>query len=313
MPTRRLLVLAVPLCLAALAGAAEDLGDDLVLLRGGDTLRCAVVEEKAARIVVLVNGARVDLYRSRIDAVLRGAGKGLPALRPRFETSEAPPPAAAPVLRPRRDPSAVDNWNWEALAALGLGMHLGQVDSTGTIDQSGIPGTLALTFDAGSIDYLPSLQVRLAVAPTRTSARPVLGVQLSAAFPSGEGLGISMYGAEAIAGVRWGGGGKPIVELLGGLGYLMATCDRELEFYSGATLLDSVDVSSDLSGFGVRGEAAMRWEKGAWQYGLAAGVTWCQLSGSDTWTTNNAVFTGSEDLDASLIGVYGTAQILVGF
>jgi hypothetical protein len=313
MPTRRLVALALPLCLASLAGAAEDLGDDLVLLRGGDTIRCDVVEEKADRIVVRINGSLVDLYRARIDAVQRGAGKGLPALRPRYETTDAPPPSAAPVLRPRSAPSAAGAWNWEAQAALGLGLHLGQVDSTGTIDQSGVPGTLALTFDAGSIDRLPSLQLRLAVAPTRTSARPVLGVQLSAAFPSGEGLGLSMYGAEALAGVRWGGGGKPIVELIGGLGWLMATCERELEFYSGATLLDSVDASSDLSGFGVRGEAAIRWEKGGWQYGLAAGVTWSQLSGSDTWTTNNAVFTGTEDLDASLIGLYGTAQLQVGF
>lgn len=313
MPTLRLLASSALLALASLAGAADEAGDDLVLLRGGDTIRCAVVEEKADRIVVLINGTRVDLYRARIDSVRRGAGKGLSALRPQFETTEAPPPRAAPAPRRPLQAREAGAWNWGALAALGLGMHFGQVDSTGTIDQSGVPGTLALSFDAGAIDALPALQLRLTTTPARTSARPVLGVQLAAAHPSGDGLSLGMYGLEALAGVRWGGGGRPIVELLGGLGYLMASCERELEFYSGGTLLDSVDASSDLSGFGVRGEAAMRWENGAWQYGLAAGVTWSQLSGSDTWTTKNGVFTGREDVEASLIGVYGTAQLAVGF
>jgi hypothetical protein len=303
-----------PLLLLLAAAAVLPAADDVVVLLDGVEIIGTVEVDDARHVVVVIDGGRrVTLDRAQVGHVRRGAGAGRPAsggLEARQEVDTAPPArrptplAEDPILLaieggPRR---------LSVTAGLGLSAIAGTADSTGRLVDNSLGGSARLIgeYELGGLRPLPGLSLRATWDGGPRAAGPRLGVQFAAGGAAAEDAELRALNAAALAGWSWGNLRRRHA-IQGLAGWSMADFERTIRLRDGAgNLLDQVVDTAELSGPFLAIEAETAWLRGPWLWGLSIGASWQSLSGDTTWDSAAGLYSGSEDIDASLIGVYAT-------
>ncbi|MBN8524243.1 MAG: hypothetical protein J0M02_02780 [Planctomycetes bacterium] len=294
-PSFAVAVLLAPIISASDADPVWSGGWDCIELSSGVVISGRVLGAEGPNLRIDTGFAEIVIERARVLSMRQGDGD-------QESVNRADPRPVASSRSITAEPA------WTLDFTIAAGIHQGTLESQGSVTDhiAGITQELSFKQRLGQIDPNPSIRAALShrVAPSSPFS---VGLALEHGTASGADLRLSLWSLEMIGGwqIADNGFAGASWQAQFGCGWHCASGTQTLALsYGSGSPADNTDIDTDLQGPLLRIEVGPRWRTAAWHLGVIGGATWSSLHGSNDWSSDQGIYTGSFDYDATVVAGY---------